>query len=131
MVAASIAFLAAIHLQITTVIAIMALALWALIDLSSQPGVRVMARKAWKSIKMRTVILLAVAALVVIVVMFWGGLLHQFRFTPRWAAPDQNNFLYYFNEFFFTMPILWLFLPLAAVIALAHCGAWRPRYCFR
>ena len=120
MAAASIAFLAAIHLQITTVIAIMALALWALIDLSSQPGVRVMARKAWKSIKMRTVILLAVAALVVIIVMFSGGLLHQFRFTPRWAAPDQNNFLYYFNEFFFTMPILWLFLPLAAVIALAH-----------
>lgn len=117
---ASIAFVAAIHLQITTVIAIMALIVWALIDLSAQPRVRVMARNAWGSTKIRTAFLVTVAALVVLIMMFSAGLLHQFRFTPRWAAPDQNNFLYYFYEFFFTMPILWLFLPLAGVIALAR-----------
>jgi hypothetical protein len=117
---ASIAFLAAIHLQITTVIAIMALALWVLIDLSSQSRVRVMVRHAWSSTNIRITVLLLVAALVVLAIMFSGGLLHQFRYTPRWAAPDQDNFLYYFYEFFFTMPILWLFLPLAGVIALAR-----------
>jgi hypothetical protein len=120
LVLASIALLAAIHLQITTVIAIMALALWALIDLSSQSRVRVMVRNAWSSTNVRITVLLLVAALVVLAIMFSEGLLHQFRYTPRWAAPDQDNFLYYFYEFFFTMPILWLFLPLAGVIALAR-----------
>jgi len=117
---AAILFLMAIHLQITTVIAMMALTVWAVIDLSSQKRVRDIAREAWADKRMRLVILLAAALFVGLVFAFSGSLLHQFRFTPRWAAPDQNNYLYYFLEFFFTMPILWLFLPLAGALALAR-----------
>lgn len=117
---ALVAFVIALHLQVTTVIALMALGMWALIDLSSQLRVRDAARKAWADRRVRIGVLLFLAALAGFLLIFSGSLLHQFRFTPRWAAPDQNNYLYYFLEFFFSMPILWLFLPLAGVIALAR-----------
>lgn len=113
-------FLIAMHLQVTTAIAMLALTVWAMIDLSSQTRMRNAARQALADRKLRIGTLLSLVVLAGCIFAVSGSLLHQFRFTPRWAAPDRNNYLYYFLEFFFSMPMLWLFLPLAGAIALAR-----------
>lgn len=117
---ALIAFAAALHLQVTTVIALLALMLWAMTDLAARPTVREIGKRIWRKGSSRALLLAGLLLAAVLLGMFSGALIHQFRFTPRWAAPDQNNFLYYFLEFFFSMPLLWLFLPLAAVLAIAR-----------
>jgi hypothetical protein len=97
----------------------MALGIWGLIDLWSSPLVRQRASNIWARPKRRWSLLALMMVSIVGIALISGSLVHQFRYTPRWAVPDQNNVLYYFLEFFFSMPILWLFLPIAACIALA------------
>lgn len=120
LLAALAAFLIALHLQITTAIAMLALALWALIDLLSRREVRECCVQMWRKAWVKIVVVLLVLATAVVLVKLGGKLIGEFRFTPRWAEPDRNNYLYYFLEFFFSMPLLWLFLPLAAVLAIAR-----------
>lgn len=120
LLAALAAFLVALHLQVTTAIALLALALWALIDLLSRREVRDCCTHMWRKAWVKIVAVLLILAAAVILAKFGGKLIGEFRFTPRWAEPDRNNYLYYFLEFFFSMPLLWLFLPLAAVLALAR-----------
>lgn len=114
------AFLVALHLQITTAIAMSALALWGGIDLLSRREVRQCCVRAWCKLWVKVAVWLLVLVAIIVLVKFGGRVIDIFRFTPRWAAPDRNNFLYYFLEFFFSMPLLWLFLPLAAVLAIAR-----------
>jgi hypothetical protein len=118
-VGAIIAFAVALHLQVTTVIAMLALGIWAAIDLWSRALVRQRVSNIWARPKWRWALLAFASLAIIAIALVSGSLLHQFRYTPRWAVPDQNNVLYYFLEFFFSMPILWLFLPIAGLIALA------------
>lgn len=122
-IGALLAFALAFHLQVTTVIAMIALGLWVSIDLFAQQRIRNKLNVIWHKQGLRWVSLALIVIAVGVLIIFGGDLVHQFRYTPRWAVPDQGNVLYYFLEFFFSMPILWLFLPVAGFIALA---AW-PR----
>jgi hypothetical protein len=117
---ALVTFLVALHLQITTAIAMLALAVWAVIDLLSPPKMRQCCAQMWRKTWLKLVVVLLILAAAVVLAKFGGKLIGEFRFTPRWAEPDRNNYLYYFFEFFFSMPLLWLFLPLAAVLAIAR-----------
>lgn len=120
---AAVAFGLAFHLQVTTVIAVIALLIWVAIDLWSQQRMRSKLCVLWSQPRLRWTLIALMVGGFGLLIVFGGGLLHQFRYAPKWAVPDQNNVLYYFLEFFFSMPVLWLFLPIAAFIALA---AW-PR----
>ena len=118
-IGALIAFALALHLQVTTAIAILALGIWAMIDLWSRALVRQHVSNVWARPNWRWTLLGLAVLAIIAVALFSGSMVHQFRYTPRWAVPDQNNVLYYFLEFFFSMPILWLFLPIAGCIAMA------------
>jgi hypothetical protein len=117
---ALVIFLVAMHLQITTAIAVLAVAVWGIIDLLSRSETRQCCVGMWRKAWIKIAVALAVVAAVLVAIKFGSTLISEFRYTPRWAEPDRNNFLYYFFEFFFSMPLLWLFLPLAAVLAIAR-----------
>jgi hypothetical protein len=120
LVFALVMFLVALHLQITTAIAMLALAVWGVIDLLSRREMRQCCGRMWRKAWAKLVVVLGVLMAAIVLAKFGGILISEFRYTPRWAEPDRNNYLYYFLEFFFSMPLLWLFLPLAAVLAIAR-----------
>jgi hypothetical protein len=120
LVCALVTFLVALHFQITTAIAMLALAVWGVIDLLSRREMRQCCVEMWRKAWVKLVVVLLLLAAAVVLAKFSGELISEFRFTPRWAEPDRNNYLYYFFEFFFSMPLLSLFLPLAAVLAIAR-----------
>lgn len=124
-VAALLAFSIAMHLQVTTVIALLALLSWVLVDLSSQPFIR----SALKDKRLRA--WLALACILLLLILIAGGWIFggEFRYTPSWNLADQNNVLYYVKEFGRSMPLILLLLPLALVLAASQ---WpRPAlFCF-
>lgn len=118
------AFSLAYHLQYTTVIGVIALAVWLVIELSP---------RIWRYLRENRSIgmVLAVAFVVAgagaawlfvqsgLAAQFWGS----FRGVPGWAEHRQDRFWYYISGLLErTYPLLWMLFPFAVIIAVARYG---------
>ena len=117
-------FALAYHLQVTTVIGTMALAVWLIVDLTPRaiPILRQgpKGRLTWTLGVGTGVLLLAGVA------MIQSGLafeyLRRFQSVPIWAAEHQDAVGYYFRLLRRAYPVLVALSPVAAVVAIARNG---------
>lgn len=109
----------AVHLQLTTVIGLIALILWAILASSRWWTDFILSNpRAALKLAILAVILLVVAAFVLIDSGLAANLLARYRAAP--SEVDHNNILFYHVYFVDTYPVLWGALPLAALIAITR-----------
>ena len=114
----AVTWLAALYLQITTLIALLAVGLWA----AWRVGGRLLAaarrdhRARWLLVALAALLIAVAAAMAATGVP--DRLYAQYRATPIWGEPTVSDWRYYERWFLGRYPLLWLLLPLAAVSAL-------------
>jgi 4-amino-4-deoxy-L-arabinose transferase-like glycosyltransferase len=119
---ALVCFGAATYLQITTLIGILGVAVWASVAL----GLPFLARRSncvrW-TLLLGIALLGAVAIWAIIEIGVAAELLDRYRGTPVYQAGNRNEFWYYHAFLIVYYPTLWPLVALAAIIGLAY----RPR----
>jgi 4-amino-4-deoxy-L-arabinose transferase-like glycosyltransferase len=108
----------ALYLQITTLIGMAGIGIWAAWQLGSRLAARARADR-----RARVVLVgLASAMLLLVAAAVWLGVVDRlwalYRQTPIWGEPAKNDWHYYERWFLFRYPVFWLLLPLAAGTAL-------------
>lgn len=109
-------FAIALHLQVSSAIAMVALGTWVLVDSLAQPW----AKPILQNRQYRPWLISAGIALLALGLIGAWMMAGEFRAVASWNDVNRNNVLYYFIEFFFTMPLIWLFLPLAFLLAVSY-----------
>jgi hypothetical protein len=117
------AILLAVHLQITTAVAVAGLLLWTGLIIGRRQLVRIRDRRA----RLRIVLAAATLAVVLAVAFAYtetaGTILERLRFADMWAEANRYNFRFYHFLLLDQYPALWATFPLAILAALA----FRPR----
>jgi hypothetical protein len=112
------------HLQVTTVVGAMALAVWLLVDLTPRV-VRVVKQGSKEHLTWMLGIGVS-ALLLTAVAMIHSGLaaeyIRRFQGVPMWAADRQDAVGFYFRDLRRTYPLLVALSPAAAVVAVARNG---------
>jgi 4-amino-4-deoxy-L-arabinose transferase-like glycosyltransferase len=108
----------ALYLQVTTLVAVAGVGVWAALRLASRLVGR--ARQDPRGRRVLIVLVLAVVLLAAAAVAAGvaGRLWSVYRQTPIWGEPTMKDWHYYERWFLFRYPALWLLLPLAAGTAL-------------
>jgi uncharacterized membrane protein len=114
-----ICFGAATYLQITTLIGILGVAVWASVALGLPFLVRCSIRARW-TLVLGVALIGAVAIWAIIETGVAAALLDRFRSTPLYQAGDRDAFWYYHAFLVVFYPTLWPLVPLAVVIGLAY-----------
>jgi hypothetical protein len=118
----------AYHLQTTTLIGVGALAIWVALGVSWK-WLQLLLRGASRVPWVLTGLTVAAAATCFLVAWRTGFveyLLEAFHSAPPWAEQNVGNRRYYARWFVNEMPALWIFFPIAVLIALRQ----RPRFAF-
>jgi hypothetical protein len=117
-----VCFGAATYLQITTLIGILGVAVWASVALGLPFLARCSIRVQW-TLVLGIALLGAVAIWAIIETGAAAELLDRYRGTPLYQAGNRDAFWYYHCFLIVYYPTLWPLVPLAVVIGLAY----RPR----
>jgi 4-amino-4-deoxy-L-arabinose transferase-like glycosyltransferase len=116
----------ALYVQVTAGVALVALVVWAICDLSYRSGGRL-----WPLLRSHWILAAAIGAIVLVGAI--GMILHppaalarlygEYRHSAYWAQPRQDWALFYQYYYSETIALLWGLFPLAFIAALIH----RPR----
>ncbi|HET8650498.1 MAG TPA: glycosyltransferase family 39 protein, partial [Gemmatimonadales bacterium] len=118
LVACAVALLLAFSLQVTTLIGVAALALWAVLD---------QWRRIFDLLRHSRIAQVAAAIIIVIgvavLIEFWisgklAGLWRTYRWSTLWTRSEADNPKYFFNFFLEQYGWLWSLLPIAGLVAL-------------
>ncbi|MEO7965735.1 MAG: hypothetical protein ABIT38_17635, partial [Gemmatimonadaceae bacterium] len=119
---AAVALGATIHLQVSSLLGAVLLALWVVIVLATKPITRatIARRRLW--------VAATSVVFVGLIIMAWlagtaGWLARMSEFVPAWAAAQQHEIRFYYWAMFLDYPLLVALLPVLAVLAI---GRW-PR----
>jgi hypothetical protein len=120
---ASGSILLALHLQVTTMVALCGLLVWAGLVLAQRHFHRFRDRRAL--VLPAAITALATAALVLVLVQtgLAAGLLERLQFAEPWAEANRHNWRFYHFLLLDQYPALWTTFPLALLAGLA----FRPR----
>jgi 4-amino-4-deoxy-L-arabinose transferase-like glycosyltransferase len=114
-----VCFGAAIYLQITTLIGILGVVVWASVALGLPFLARCSIRVRW-TLVLGIALIGAVAIWAMIETGAGANLLERFRSTPLYQAGDRDAFWYYHAFLVVFYPTLWPLVPLAVVVGLAY-----------
>lgn len=110
----------AMHLQLTTIIGLVGLAIWALIEL----GPRWLAKAATDPRQWWLLGALVLLGLLVVAFAVQSGLaadlLDIYRWAALWNIAGKDTLLFYHYVFLEQYPVLWSLLPVAALIAVTR-----------
>lgn len=121
--ASALALGVAFRLHLVSVIGLLALFAWALVELGPRAIDRIRAeqRLQWVAGMVALLLLIAVALAVEFGVV--SRLIADYRWSSHHNDPQRNNFLFYHSRYLDLFPVLWGLFPLAGVLAIR----WRPR----
>jgi 4-amino-4-deoxy-L-arabinose transferase-like glycosyltransferase len=114
---AAVLLVCALKLQVTTLVAVAGLGLWAALD----GAWRFRARLPWRWVLLGAAAL-ALFAVILLAVSPLGGmftrLIGDFRSAEYWARDEQNNIAFYHRELRNEYSLLWPLLPATCVLAI-------------
>lgn len=114
----AVTWLAAVYLQVTTLIALVAVGLWAAWRLGGRLLVAARQDPRARRLLVALAVLLVLGVAAMAAKGLFGRLYAQYRETPIWGEPTMNDWRYYERWFLGRYPLLWLLLPFAAAAAL-------------